>query len=100
MRQILWRDAHRDVVARLQLVPQFAQSGAVARHQHEPVAVVGKLVRQFQPNTAGGASNENRLRSKKRIAGTHDSVITDLRPRCSERRSGVGAWLSQSGDTL
>ena len=78
MGEVLGRNAHRNVIARLQIVSQFAQRAAIARHQHQAIAIAREQVRQLQSNAAGGAGDQSRLGSEKRIACTHDSVIADF----------------------
>ena len=39
---------------------------------------MGKQMRQLQAYAAGGARDQCRLGSQKRITGTHDSVIADF----------------------
>ena len=78
MRQVLGRDTHGHVVARLQVVAEFTQRAAIARHQHQAIAVAREQVRQFQSDAAGRAGDQDRLGSEKRIACTHNSVIADF----------------------
>ena len=64
MGEVLGRDPHRDAVARLQVVTQLAQGAAIARQQHQAVAVAREQMRQLQADAAGCAGNQGRLRSE------------------------------------
>ena len=66
------------MIAGLQIVAEFAQGAAIARHQHQAIAVAREQVRQFQSNAARCTGDQGRLGRKKRIACSHCSFIADF----------------------